>query len=241
MPTAPHKMEGPARVNAETFRFFRDLHRNNHKAWMDENRDRYQSAVVQPLHALLDELAPAVLKLNPALDVSGRTGANFSRINRDIRFAKDKTPYRPQMYLKFPLQAAPLYGGPLQRGKNRKPGELYLGFSRDLVTAGFRVYFDRDTKAAALAKRLPQAPQWCARQKRRLARQFESYWYSMEKGEWTKNEGWPVTPEEWKKLKAWVVRKKVSPSAAVKPTFLKKAGAIFRQVYPLFRFISPPN
>ena len=106
MPAARRKNESSARVSAETFRFFRDLHRNNHKAWMDENRERYQSAVVQPLRMLLDELAPAVLKLNPALDVSGRTGANFSRINRDIRFAKDKTPYRPQMYLKFPLQAA---------------------------------------------------------------------------------------------------------------------------------------
>jgi uncharacterized protein (TIGR02453 family) len=231
MPLSRHKLNSPARVSAETFRFFRDLHRNNHKEWMDENRDRYQSAVVQPLRALLDELAPHVLKLNPALDVSGRTGANFSRINRDIRFAKDKTPYRPQMYLKLPLQG----------GKNGKPGELYLGFNRDQVTAGFRVYFDRDTKAAALAKQLSQAPQWCARQKRRLARQCESYWYSMEKGEWTKNEGWPVTPQEWKKLKAWVVRRKLSTSAAVKPSFPKDATAIFRQVYPLFQFISQSN
>ena len=208
---------------------------------MDEHRDRYQSAVVQPLRALLDELAPAVLKLNPALDITGRTGANFSRINRDIRFAKDKTPYRPQMYLKFPLQKGPSQGGPLQGGKTAKPGELYLGFSRDQVTAGFRVHFDRDTKAAALAGRLPEAPAWCARQKRRLARQFESYWYSVEKGEWIKNEGWPVTPEEWKKLKAWVVRRKLSPSTTVKPTFLKEAAAIFRQVYPLFQFISQSN
>jgi uncharacterized protein (TIGR02453 family) len=220
-----------ARVNPETFRFFRDLHRNNHKAWMDENRERYQSAVVQPLRALLDELAPHVLKLNPALDISGRTGANFSRINRDIRFAKDKTPYRPQMYLKFPLQG----------GKNGKPGELYLGFNRDQVTAGFRVYFDRDTKAATMAKQFGQAPEWSARQKRRLARQFESYWYSMEKGEWTKNEGWPVKPEDWKKLKAWIVRRKLSTSAAVKSSFPKDAAAIFRQVYPLFQFVAQSN
>jgi hypothetical protein len=63
----------------------------------------------------------------------------------------------------------------------------------------------------------------------------------MEKGEWTKNEGWPVTPQEWKKLKAWVVRRKLSTSAAVKPSFPKDATAIFRQVYPLFQFISQSN
>jgi uncharacterized protein (TIGR02453 family) len=219
------------RVNAETFRFFRDLKRNNHKPWMDENRERYQSAVVQPLRALLEELTPLVQKVYPGFDVSGRTGVNFSRINRDIRFAKDKTPYRPQMYLRLPPQG----------GKNRPPGELYLGFTGDLVTAGFRVYFDRDTKALALAARLPQAAGWCARQKRRLSRQYESYWYSMEKGEWTKNEGWPVTPEEWRKLKAWVVRRKLSPAAAVRPGFPKDVAVLFRQVFPLLQFVSQPS
>ena len=227
MPAARQNTNSGARVNTETFRFFRDLRRNNAKSWMDENRERYQSAVVQPLHGLLDELAPAVLKLDPGIDVSGRTGVNFSRINRDIRFAKDKTPYRPQMYLKFPPQG----------GKNRMPGELYLGFNGDLVTAGFRVYFDRKAKVAALARRLPQAALWCTRQKRRLARQYESYWYSMEKGEWTKHDGWPVTPEEWQKLKAWVVRRKLSLSAAVRSSFPEDVAAIFRQVHPLLRFV----
>jgi uncharacterized protein (TIGR02453 family) len=232
------KVESTARVNAETFRFFRDLSRNNHKAWMDENRERYRSAVVQPLHALLEELTPSVHKLDPRFDVSGRTGVNFSRINRDIRFAKDKTPYRPQMYVRFPLQGGPLQGGPLRRGRTGIPGELYLGFTAELVTAGFRVYFDRETKAAALGKQFPQAARWCAKQKRRLARQFESYWYSREKGDWTKHPGWPIKPEEWQKLKAWVVRRKLSKSAAIRPGFPKDAAAIFRQVHPLLQFVS---
>ena len=41
-------------ISAETFRFFRDLHRNNRKEWMDENRGRYRTAVVQPMRGLLD-------------------------------------------------------------------------------------------------------------------------------------------------------------------------------------------
>jgi uncharacterized protein (DUF2461 family) len=46
----------------ETFLFFRDLGRNNRKEWMDENRERYRTCVVQPFRRLLDELAPMVLK-----------------------------------------------------------------------------------------------------------------------------------------------------------------------------------
>lgn len=216
------------RISAETFRFFRELGRNNRKEWMDKNRDRYQSTVVQPFRGLLEELTPAVTKLYPGIDVSGRTGVNFSRINRDIRFAKDKTPYHPRMYLLLPPRG----------GKSRAPGELYVGVTAKIVTVGFRVYFDRETKAAALASRIGRAHKWCAQQKRRMARQYESYWYSMEKGEWTKNNGWPVTAEEWKKLRAWIVRRKLSAAAAVRPVFAKQVGAIFRQVIPLFRFVS---
>ncbi len=216
------------RISAETFRFFRDLDRNNRTAWMEEHRERYRCAVVQPFRGLLDELTPVMLKLDPGFDVGGRTGVNFSRINRDIRFAKDKTPYRPQMYLMFPQQG----------GKSRGPGELYIGIRKDTVTAGFRVYLDRDTKAAALGSRMELIPKWCAGQKRRLARGYESYWYSMEKGDWTKHEGWPVAPEEWKKLLAWIVRRKMTPAAAVRPGFAKDAAKIFKQVLPLFRFIA---
>src|SRR5579871_5410588 len=128
--------DGNERISAETFRFFHDLGRNNRTEWMNKNRNRYQATVVQPFRGLLGELTPTVLKLDPGFDVGGRTGVNFSRINRDIRFAKDKTPYRPQMYLSFP---------PLG-GKNRGPGELYVGVTKDVVTAGFRVYLERDTK-----------------------------------------------------------------------------------------------
>ncbi|MGB7228333.1 MAG: DUF2461 family protein, partial [Candidatus Acidiferrales bacterium] len=78
-------------LSAETFRFFRDLRKNNSKAWMDENRPRYKQHVVEPFRRLLDALAPGVRKLHPEFCISGRTGESFSRINRDIRFANDKT------------------------------------------------------------------------------------------------------------------------------------------------------
>ena len=66
-------------IPKETFRFFRDLGKNNRKVWMDANRERYQASVVQPLRRLLEQLAPAVLRLNDRFDVTGRTGTNFSR------------------------------------------------------------------------------------------------------------------------------------------------------------------
>src|SRR5580704_14423068 len=75
-------------VTPATLRFFRELKRNNRKEWMDANRDRYRAELVEPMRALLADLAPHALELHPGFDTAGRTGVNLSRINRDIRFAK---------------------------------------------------------------------------------------------------------------------------------------------------------
>ena len=64
----------PAAVTAifskEIFRFFADLKRNNKKTWMDANRERYQATVCKPFRRLLEELSPALLKLDANFDVA---------------------------------------------------------------------------------------------------------------------------------------------------------------------------
>ena len=57
----------------ETFQFFRELGRNNHKPWMDANRHRYQAHIVAPLRTLLEQLSPVVHRLDSNFDVVGRT------------------------------------------------------------------------------------------------------------------------------------------------------------------------
>src|SRR5277367_5917748 len=52
----------------ETFRFFRDLGRNNRLTWMDKNRERYRTALVQPMRRFLEELTPAILDLDDRFD-----------------------------------------------------------------------------------------------------------------------------------------------------------------------------
>jgi uncharacterized protein (TIGR02453 family) len=149
----------------ETFRFFRELSRHNRKEWMDANRERYHSQVVAPMRRLLDALAPGMLKLHPGLDTSGRTGPNLSRINRDIRFAKDKTPYRTQMYLTFADAKTWKLGG-----------QLYVGISPDVVTSGFRMYgMSRGAILVDRGKpRVAKDPKWLAQQSRRLGKKYES-------------------------------------------------------------------
>ena len=222
-------------LTRETFQFFKDLSRQNRKEWMDANRDRYQAAIVQPFRRLLEELAPRALELDSRFDTSGRTRPNFSRINRDIRFAKDKTLYKTHMYLKFSVPAP---------GK-RETGQLYVGLSADAVTVGFRIYSGGKRKESTLAliaePRANTDSRWVAKQKKRLGRRYESYWYATVKGEWTKHPGWPIVPENWKKILAWIVRRKSGPSVATRASFPREAAKVFRDLYPLLRFTSLPE
>lgn len=216
--------------SSEIFKFFRELGRNNHKIWMDANRERYRQTVVEPFHVLLERLSPDARKLNPRFATAGRVGENFSRINRDIRFARDKAPYRSQMYLFF-------------SEPGREAGQLYVGLSAESVTSGFRIYGGSKTSPLAqLARpRCRENPKWIERQKRRLGNRYESYWYSTEKRKWTKHGGWPVNPENWEKLEGWIVRRKLAPSRATRGGFEREVVKIFRDLYPLCQFTSSPD
>jgi uncharacterized protein (TIGR02453 family) len=218
--------------NKETFAFLKDLKKNNKKVWMDANRERYREALVLPFRRLLEETSQTILRMDERFDLCGKTGANFSRINRDIRFAKDKTPYKAQMYLKFSL---------LGNGDGEK-GQLYVGLSTEIVTVGFRIYASGKRKESALAliaePRIAHHPKWVAGQKRRLGKKYESYWYTTEKGQWTKRDGWPVEAENWKRIRGWIVRKKLTTSAAVRADFPRELCKAFREVYPLLKFTS---
>ena len=219
----------------ETFKFFKQLKRNNHLDWMKAHRDQYRATVVEPFRKLCEEMAPMVLALDSRFDTCGRTGANFSRINRDIRFAKDKTLYKTHMYLKF---SVPLQG-------NRESGQLYSALSVATVTAGFRIYSGAKRKEGALAMiaepRLQADRRWVAKQKKRLEKRYESYWYATVKGEWTKHEGWPESLDNWKKIGAWIVRRKLPVSAALSAAFPRELSKTFRELYPILKFVSLPE
>lgn len=92
----------------ETLQFFIDLRFNNNKTWFEQNRDRYEEVVKGPFHAFIEELAPHMLKIDPQMEV--RPYKCLSRIYRDVRFTKDKSPYRDHLWLCFRKAAEPKEG-----------------------------------------------------------------------------------------------------------------------------------
>lgn len=77
-----------------TLDFLADLRFNNHKSWFDENRARYEASR-KNVEALINDI---ISKFAPVEDLGDLTPKEcLFRINRDVRFSKDKTPYKTQV------------------------------------------------------------------------------------------------------------------------------------------------
>jgi uncharacterized protein (TIGR02453 family) len=74
--------------------FLRDLRENNNKAWFDTNRTRYEQA----REAFEDLIGYIISELSAVQDLRGVSARDcIFRINRDIRFSKDKSPYKTNL------------------------------------------------------------------------------------------------------------------------------------------------
>ena len=73
--------------------FFIELAPNNHKDWFDLNRKRYEKSVKEPFKDFVEHMIKGIAKTDASFKDLEAKDCIF-RINRDIRFSKDKTPYK---------------------------------------------------------------------------------------------------------------------------------------------------
>jgi uncharacterized protein (TIGR02453 family) len=74
------------------FRFFSQLKRRNTKAWFEQHRAVYDLEVKAPLQALIEEMDVRLAAFAP--EIVGDPRRSAFRIHRDVRFSKDKSPYK---------------------------------------------------------------------------------------------------------------------------------------------------
>lgn len=78
-----------------TWRFFKALARNNNRTWFHAHKPDYERHVREPYQHLLEDLRPVVASLSEHFHANpARAGGSLFRINRDTRFANDKSPYK---------------------------------------------------------------------------------------------------------------------------------------------------
>jgi len=91
----------------EAFRFLRELAKNNHREWFQANKPRYEAEVQQPALRFIADMGPRLGRLSRRVVADPKPfGGSLMRIYRDTRFAKDKSPYRTIVGIRFPHDAA---------------------------------------------------------------------------------------------------------------------------------------
>jgi uncharacterized protein (TIGR02453 family) len=73
--------------------FFIELAPNNNKDWFDINRKRYEKSVKEPFQKFVQHIIGQIAKTDKTFKDLEPKDCIF-RINRDIRFSKDKSPYK---------------------------------------------------------------------------------------------------------------------------------------------------
>lgn len=113
-----------------TFEFLTELARpaNCNKPWFDRNRERYQRELVEPLKALVADLSPTLLRLNGAFEVTPAANKTLTRINRDMRFARNLAPYKDHMLALF-----------YRTGRKKEDAQLFLGVQPAEVWSGLYI------------------------------------------------------------------------------------------------------
>jgi uncharacterized protein (TIGR02453 family) len=84
------------------FAFFRELKTNNDRTWFEANKQRFRDSVQAPMSDFIAAMAPRLKKISKNFVADPRpNGGSMFRIYRDIRFSKDKRPYKEHASCQF--------------------------------------------------------------------------------------------------------------------------------------------
>ena len=108
--------------------FLRELQANNNREWFQSHKPDYQKFVQEPLRALALEVSLSIAEHSPGHEIDPRKAVY--RIYRDVRFSKNKDPYKTHAAAVFP-----------QAGLQRHAGAgFYFHFSAKELLVGGGVY-----------------------------------------------------------------------------------------------------
>lgn len=109
------------------FSFLKGLAENNNKEWFETRRDTYESALREPMKSLIEEMDARLAVMMP--EIVGTVKGSMFRIHRDVRFSKNKAPYKTNVACWF-----------FHRDSRGKVGQ-------DAVHGGAGMYFHLEPRA----------------------------------------------------------------------------------------------
>jgi uncharacterized protein (TIGR02453 family) len=212
------------------FKFFRDLKRNNERAWFEANKERYRTTVVAPLSDFIAALAPLLAKASPHFRADPRpNGGSMFRIHRDVRFSKDKSPYKTHASAQFRHEL----------GKDAHAPGYYLHLAPGEVFFGGGLWMPDPPTLSRIRTHIAENPQeW---KKAKAARSVKATYGDLREGDPLTRPPKGFDPghtmiEDIKKRSFFVMRASDETEAA-SPAFVKTVAKSLSDAAPVMKFL----
>jgi uncharacterized protein (TIGR02453 family) len=125
----------------EFFAFLVDLEDNNDRDWFQANKERYRRSVQEPLLRFIEAFGEPLRAISPRFVADPRpSGGSMFRIYRDVRFSKDKSPYKTHAAAQFRHQ----------EGRDVHAPGFYLHLEPDNVFVGAGIWHPAGPTLAAV-------------------------------------------------------------------------------------------
>ncbi|MEO6350394.1 MAG: DUF2461 domain-containing protein [Candidatus Limnocylindrales bacterium] len=138
----------------EAMQFLVDLSANNERSWFQPRKADYERLLKQPLEALITDLGAELARLKVPLRADPSTSP--FRIYRDVRFSKDKSPYKTHVAASFPWVGD---GEAWVVGTSERHGGGYFHFSPEGSYMGGGMWHPEPPRLAAFRKMVHEQPE----------------------------------------------------------------------------------
>ena len=216
-------------LQPSTLKFLKDLKKNNNKPWFDTNRKKYEDAkkdFEEFIKKLLDKLS--------SIDesIKGLEPKNcIFRINRDVRFSKDKSPYKSN------------FGASMNRGGKKSIfGGYYFHCSPGEAFAGGGIWMPMAPETKKIRQEIDY--NWDEFKKIISSKKFKSVYGDLYAGEDISLSKPPAGYSKdhpgaaYLKLKSWLAMRNFSDSDLVSKDLLKKTIDAYNTLNPLVLFLN---
>lgn len=216
-------------LQANTLKFLKDLKKNNNKAWFEAHRAEFDSSR-NDFEAFIQTILNEHAKKDS--DLSGlKVKECLFRINRDVRFAKDKSPYKTNM------------GAYINRGGKKS---VYAGYyfhcEPGQSFAGGGIWMPMGGEV----KKIRQEIDYCLSEFKTIveSKKFQTVYGSLNRSEEFRLVNVPKGYEkdnpaaEYLKLKSWIATRPLSDKDLVSKDLKEKVLESFQTLQPLVKFIN---
>jgi len=87
--------------SSDSIAFLKELKKNNNKQWFEFHKHDYENLLLDPLKNLVADVGNFMLSIDSDFEVRPAVDKTISRIYRDTRFSRDKSPYKTSLWITF--------------------------------------------------------------------------------------------------------------------------------------------